>query len=168
MGSSLRECDKCYGVFTTLGKSRGHVYPLCMAEAELDMELAEKAGYQVTQEGLDELAKGDVGARMDHGKARIHLVPAAFIHALAVLCGMGADKYSPWNWADGMDYSRVSDCLDRHILKWKAGEDYDPDTGSHHMICAAWNAMALFCYHIWSKGNDDRYKPTESRPATQD
>lgn len=96
------------------------------------------------------------GLRLDGGKAPIHLIPPEAILALASHYGKGADKYEPRNWERGMDWSRVYDSLQRHALAFQMGEDYDPETGTHHMVCAAWNALALYVYHFRGAGMDDR------------
>ena len=68
----------------------------------------------------------------------------------------GARKYAPRAWEVGMDWSRCFSALQRHAWKWQAGEEYDPETGAHHMTAAAWNAMALFVYEARNVGKDDR------------
>lgn len=59
------------------------------------------------------------------------------------------------NWERGYNWSLSVDALERHLNQWKAGEIYDPETGTHHLICVAWHACALFCYSIFGKGTND-------------
>ena len=54
----------------------------------------------------------------------------------------GALKYGTWNWRDaGVRTSIYLDALERHLEKFKNGEDRDPVTRAHHlgsiMACAA-------------------------------
>lgn len=54
----------------------------------------------------------------------------------------GALKYGTWNWRSaGIRVSIYLDALERHLEKYKNGEDRDPDTLVHHlgsvMACAA-------------------------------
>lgn len=59
------------------------------------------------------------------------------------------------NWERGYNWSLSVDALERHLTQWKQGEIYDPETGTHHLICVAWHACALFCYSIFGKGTND-------------
>lgn len=54
----------------------------------------------------------------------------------------GALKYGTWNWRKaGVRTSIYLDALERHLEKYKNGEDRDPKTRAHHlgnvMACAA-------------------------------
>lgn len=48
--------------------------------------------------------------------------------------------------------------MQRHALAWAKGEDFDEETGTHHMVSAAWNALALYSYYVRNLGADDRLK----------
>ena len=97
------------------------------------------------------------GLRYDDGKPRVDLVPPEVILALAAHYTVGAKKYEEHNWEKGMKWSRCYSSLMRHALAWQAGEDYDQETKTHHAVCVAWNALALYWYHIKGVGEDDRY-----------
>lgn len=66
------------------------------------------------------------------------------------------------NWERGYKWSLSVDALERHLTQWKQGEIFDPETGTHHLICVAWHACALFCYSIFGKGTNDIH----NRPLT--
>jgi len=100
----------------------------------------------------------NTGLRYDEGKAPISLIPPDIILAYAEHMRKGATKYQPRNWEKGMNWSRCYDSLQRHALAWFNGEDYDQETGSHHMIAVVWNAGALFWYSLKGIGKDDRPK----------
>lgn len=102
------------------------------------------------------------GLRYNKGKSPIHLIPPEALFALADHYGRGAEKYKERNWELGMKWSHCYNSMMRHALAWQTGEDKDPETGTHHMIAAAWNALALFIYTIRSIGEDDRPKIKES------
>lgn len=103
------------------------------------------------------MAKADnTGLRYNKGKPPIHLIPPEAITALAQHYQRGADKYKERNWELGMKYSHCYNSLMRHALAWWQGEDKDPETGTHHMIAVAWNAIALFIYWLRGIGTDDR------------
>lgn len=96
------------------------------------------------------------GLRYNKGKAPIHLIPPEGLFALAEHYGRGAEKYKERNWEKGMKWSHCYNSMMRHSLSWMQGEDKDPETGTHHMIAAAWNALALFVYYVRGIGEDDR------------
>lgn len=96
------------------------------------------------------------GLRYNEGKPMMNLIPPEAILALGRHFTVGAQKYDKHNWLRGMDWTKCYDSLIRHILAWAQGEDFDKETGSHHMVAAAWNALALYIYHIYGIGNDDR------------
>ena len=68
----------------------------------------------------------------------------------------GVEKYPERNWEKGMDWSRVFGSLLRHAWKFWKEEDYDEETGCHHMAMVAWNAMALCSYSLRKIGKDNR------------
>ena len=98
------------------------------------------------------------GLRFNSGKVRFDLVPHEAEEALAEHYGRGAMKYPGRNWENGMPWMGVAASLRRHLNKWLAGEDYDEETGGHHMIAVAWNAIALFTYFVRGLGTDDRVR----------
>lgn len=97
--------------------------------------------------------------RLDAGKASFHCVPPEAMLALAELYTAGARKYQldgGRGWERGMAWSKCFAPLMRHAWKFWLGEEYDEETGAHHMIAVAWNAFALYTYYIRKRGDDDR------------
>lgn len=106
------------------------------------------------------------GAEKGSKLARFSLIPPEFLFALAEHYGKGARKYADRNWEKGYNWSLSIDALERHLNQFKMGQFYDDHTpecdegcvehtGSHHLICVAWHACALFCYYIFNRGTDD-------------
>lgn len=103
------------------------------------------------------------GLRFNTGKNRVELVPPEWIWALADVTTQGSKKYEERNWERGMDWSNMVGCMQRHLLKFMAGEQYDgPEfnleqgtTGCHHLAMVAWNALALMSYDLRKIGNDN-------------
>lgn len=87
--------------------------------------------------------------------ARFSLIPAQFLWALAEHYGKGCAKYSDDNWLKGYNWSLSYDALQRHLAQWRMGEEFDQETGSHHLIAAAWHCCALFIFHRRGLGTDD-------------
>ncbi len=98
-------------------------------------------------------AKGSKPARFD-------LIPPDVLWELATHYGLGEEKYpSPepgvMNWQLGYNYSLSYAALQRHLFQWSQGEDFDPETGSHHLIAVMWHATCLRWFQAHGKGNDD-------------
>jgi|GEM_PF-1427629 len=83
------------------------------------------------------------------------LDPASLIE-LARVSGMGANKYSAYNFMKGTGWSLMYNAMQRHALRYWAGEDNDPESGLHHMAHAAWMALALVGFALRETGDDDR------------
>jgi hypothetical protein len=103
-----------------------------------------------------EQSKSEPALRYDGNKSRVDLIPPEFILALGHHFGVGAKKYAERNWEKGMSWSRCYASAMRHMLAFWNGEANDPETGSPHVICAAWNMCALHWYEAHGVGLDDR------------
>ena len=75
--------------------------------------------------------------------ARFDLIPPGVLYELAEHYGKGAEKYDDNNWRKGYDWKYSYAALQRHLTAFWAGEDMDPETGSKHVIAAAWHCFAL-------------------------
>jgi hypothetical protein len=62
------------------------------------------------------------------------------------------------NWVKGMAWRRCLGSLLRHTFAWAAGEDFDKESGLHHMAHVARGALTLIAYHKRKVGTDDRIK----------
>lgn len=101
----------------------------------------------------------DEGLRYNSGKPRYDLIPPEALEALADHYRVGAEKYADRNWERGLKWSEgCFASLQRHAWAWMAGENIDEETGSHHMISVAWNALALYTFAMRQIGTDDRPK----------
>ena len=96
--------------------------------------------------------------RKDDGKPRFDLLPPEPLFALGQLYAFGAQKYADRGWEAGMSWGRCFASMMRHAWKFWRGEDYDEDSGAHHMIAVAWNAFAIYTYFVRKIGADDRPK----------
>lgn len=86
------------------------------------------------------------GAKLDDGKLLPDLVLGDFARALTAVVEVGtfgARKYSRSGWINVPDgINRYAEAKQRHWLKEKTGEAYDPDSGLLHAAHEAWNALA--------------------------
>jgi hypothetical protein len=103
---------------------------------------------------VDPLTGGEKGAKLQ----RFSLIPPEFLWELATHYGKGALKYADRNWEKGYKWSLSLDALERHLTAMKMGEWLDPETGTPHIICVAWHAIALFIFHRRKLGTNDIYK----------
>lgn len=85
----------------------------------------------------------ETGARKAGNDERYDLIPAEPLRLLAKHYGVGARKYDDNNWRKGYDWKLSFAALNRHLWQFWAGEDYDEETGSPHIIAVAWHAFAL-------------------------
>lgn len=101
--------------------------------------------------------------RYDGGKSRIDLIDPEFIVNLGRHYAVGANKYAARNWEKGMSYSRCYASAQRHMLAFWSGEDVDEETGSRHVIAAAWNMAAIDHY----MSRPDLADKFDDRPSRQ-
>lgn len=101
-------------------------------------------------------------------KVRTDLFPPTALYGISTVFTYGAAKYDDWNWAKGLQYSRLYGALQRHLLSWYMGQDLDPETGFSHLWHAGCNiAMLIHTEMVYkttanNKGLDDRPKTYHS------
>jgi len=107
----------------------------------------------------DEIAK-DRGLRYNKDKPQWSLLPWDAVAAVVGVLGYGAKKYAPRNWERGWSYSQTFDSLQRHLLAWyQTREDFDPESGKHHLAHVACNALCLLAFAVRNRDDlDDRPK----------
>lgn len=108
------------------------------------------------------------GLRFNDGKPRYDLIPPEALDALATHFQVGARKYAERNWERGMSWGHCFAGLMRHAWAFWRGEEVDKETGTHHMIAAMWNCMALYTYVVRGIGEDTRLpqtKPDSESPS---
>ena len=59
------------------------------------------------------------------------------------------------NWERGYKWHLSYRALRSHLNAWQRGETYDQETGSHHLVCAAWHCICLFTFEMRGLGMDD-------------
>jgi len=101
------------------------------------------------------------GIKHDDGKLRFDLIPVYPLEKLAEVYTIGAKKYDDWNWAKGMNWSRIFAALERHLQAWKRGEEIDPENGQLHLASAAWGCLTLMEYGRIRREFDDRFLEEE-------
>lgn len=97
------------------------------------------------------------GARKGQKIARYDLIPWEALAELASAYGKGSIKYGDGNWLKGgYRYTLAIGAMLRHLYRWIAREDFDPETGIHHLALVSWHAFALMTFQARNLGEDDR------------
>lgn len=96
------------------------------------------------------------GKRYNVGKLQWRLMPFDALKGVVRVLEMGAKKYGIGNWQKGMNWLTCWDCLIRHSVAWRNGEDIDPESGENHLSHVMCNALFLLWYQLNGKGKDDR------------
>lgn len=125
------------------------------AMARLGAPVAEEL-QQLARETLqakDTNPKDAVGTK----KAPLSVISGPFLASLGNAMLEGARKYGRHNYrVAGVRYSVYYDAAFRHLMAWWEGEDFDPDSGEHHLVKAA--ACMAVMFDSVNQGNavDDR------------
>ncbi len=96
------------------------------------------------------------GIKFDQEKIRVDLLPPDALEEISKVLTHGAKKYGDRNWELGMDWNRPYGALLRHLWAWWRGEDYDPESGIHHLAHVGCNILFLLTYSIRKVGKDTR------------
>lgn len=94
--------------------------------------------------------------KFDTDKPPVGLVPSSAMLEEAMVMGYGEKKYGRDNWRGGMAWMRLIDASLRHILAFKEGEDFDPETKLHHLAHARCCLAFLIEYYTTHPELDDR------------
>lgn len=84
-----------------------------------------------------------------------HIAPEA-LEELGGVASMGAEKYEAYNYLKGFPFSWSYNALQRHLMAFWGGEDYDPESGYLHLAHAMWHCAALIAFMRRDLGTDDR------------
>lgn len=101
--------------------------------------------------------------KFDNGKEPMNLLAGVWLKGVSKVLKFGAIKYNSWNWRQGFSYSRLGDALNRHFWSWNEGEDFDPESGLHHLLHLSCCAMFLYVMTQEHPELDDRWKPLKPK-----
>jgi len=93
---------------------------------------------------------------------RFDLIPPDILWELSEHYGRGARKYGERNMEKGYPWSKTYAACQRHLHAFWLGEDVDGETGSLHLIAAAWHCITMAWFLRHGKGTDDRPKNLEN------
>jgi hypothetical protein len=104
-------------------------------------------------------------ARFNSGKPLVSLVPGSLVTYTAYGLTYGAIKYDFDNWRKGFDWRSILNSLERHLMAFKDGEDYDEESGLPHLALMGCNLAFLIEHFDKNLGRDDRFKYANPRPG---
>jgi hypothetical protein len=89
------------------------------------------------------------GRKFDNGKLEYGLLPPLALEETVKVLTFGAQKYDRDNWQKVPDSKRrYFDALQRHVWAWKKGQQFDEETGIHHLAHAMCCLMFLYEHDI--------------------
>ena len=107
-----------------------------------------------------EAPEGAKGMKYDGEKPRMDLLDAKALEGLAQVLTFGAQKYAANNWRNGLEYSRLTAAMLRHLMAIQKGEDLDPESGLPHIDHLGCCWMFLSNLSKTRPDLDDRWKET--------
>lgn len=137
----------------------GFQYDVCKCEkptpaqgmGEDFLEVPNAAGQHVSIEK----SVASVGLKYDEGKLRYDLLPPDAVKAIVRVLTYGSVKYAPRNWENGIYQSRLMAASRRHEAAWEMGEDFDPETGIHHLAHKACCDIMMLAQELRGMTNFD-------------
>lgn len=105
------------------------------------------------------------GGRKETKLARFDLLPPDILWELAEHYGKGARKYGDRNMERGYPWSKTYAACHRHLNAFWRGENVDAETGSLHLIAAAWHCFTMAWFLRHGAGTDDR--PVEKKGSKE-
>lgn len=101
------------------------------------------------------------GRKNDTGKPAMSYIPPNAILEVGKAFLAGEQKYGAWNYMNGLAVTRCVSGALRHIFQFMSGENFDKETGVHHLACAASNIMMALETTTTNPDMDDRYSSSK-------
>ena len=100
-----------------------------------------------------------IATKHDNDKPRTDLLPPLALLGTSKALAHGVKEYNPYNYKNdkGLDWNRPYGALLRHLLAFWQGEDFDPDSGLHHLDCAGAEMVILQDLVYSHVGKDTRF-----------
>lgn len=111
--------------------------------------------YQMFAEAFEKDKILPEGTKYDQDKIPLDLLSPYFLEGIAEVLKFGAKKYGPYNWAEGIKYSRVFAALQRHLWAFWRGEELDKETNMPHLWHAGCCLMFLIHYEMFPERYED-------------
>jgi hypothetical protein len=135
------------GIVTSLDEARQFI--IC------DFPSANIKGWMCTVKVIKPSDSKQKSARHNQGKIQTREIDPDFILGIGEVLTKSRAKYDSFNWQKDTPFSVPYESLFRHLMAFQKGEEYDNETGCHHLLHAATNLMFLY-YHRNNTVMDDR------------
>ncbi len=89
------------------------------------------------------------GIKYDSDKPDYSLLDLATLEGVVRVLQAGAEKYSRDNWKHVRPVRRYFAATLRHLARYRAGEQFDPETGESHLA----HAVASLTFIMWHELN---------------
>ena len=93
--------------------------------------------------------------RHNKGKIQTREIDPDFILGIGEVLTKSREKYDAFNWQKDTPFSVPYESLMRHLMAFQKGEEFDKESGCHHLLHIATNVMFLY-YHRNNSKMDDR------------
>lgn len=103
----------------------------------------------------------EAGIKHDQEKPEMALLSPLWVTGVADVLTFGARKYAAHNWRKGLAVSRLISAALRHIFLFMAGQDYDEESGKHHLLHASCCLMFAYETLMMRPAFDDRWRADE-------
>ena len=104
----------------------------------------------------DEFALQQKSLRYNNGKVQLREVDPDFILGIGEVLTKSRDKYPAFNWCNATPFSVPYESLMRHLMAFQKGEDFDVESGKHHLLHVATNVMFMYYQYLNHPEMDDR------------
>lgn len=92
---------------------------------------------------------------------QLGLIDPLALEELGKIAGFGAEKYDKFNYMKGYDWDLSYSAAQRHQLQFWQGQDFDDESGLHHLAHAAWHMLCLYSFYTRGLGTDTRPPPLD-------
>lgn len=99
--------------------------------------------------------------KFDENKLEWEMMPEDALEEVMKVFQYGKRKYAAWNWldyAEDVKWTRYTNALERHLKKFKRGQDIDEESSLYELAHMGCNILMLLQYQIMNKGIDNRRK----------
>jgi hypothetical protein len=96
------------------------------------------------------------GGQKGQKPVQMSLVPLEALREISRVYSYGAGKYERENWRKGYEWHLAYDALQRHLMEFWNGVDFDPESGLPHLAHAAFHINTLIVFGSEQPEFDDR------------
>ena len=123
---------------------------------EKEMKVGHVVDWSKAPQDMEAPRDNKKASHFSGGKSGVDQIPVEVLLEWCDVFTYGETKYGRDNWKSGTDWHEFYGSALRHMLKFWAGEDIDPESGRPHIVMAIWNLGAIRYYQLHGLGKDTR------------